>query len=76
VGWTAGEMRIKNYFPSPADPCERLISGLEYCINIEEIEIDEEEILYSVSPLDTINFISFTSGLGKRFILSWNVSKF
>jgi hypothetical protein len=48
TGTLPAKMRIENYFPSPADPCERLISGLEYCINVEEIEIDEEEILYSV----------------------------
>jgi hypothetical protein len=43
-------MRIKleEYFAEPPDRCERLISGLEYCLEVDEVEIDENEILYAV----------------------------
>lgn len=48
-------LKLENFFTSPPDLCERLISGLEYCINVEEIEIDDEEILYSVCSTDSIS---------------------
>lgn len=41
-------MKLENFFSIPPDQCERLISGLEYCLEIEEIDIDEVDILYSV----------------------------
>jgi hypothetical protein len=58
-------MIVTSYFSSPSDLCERLISGLEFCINIDEIEIGEDiDILYSVSGLFSFKFL-------KKWIRCW-----
>jgi hypothetical protein len=42
-------MRIESFFIGEPDRCERLISGLHYCLDGGISDIQQEEQLYTVS---------------------------